>query len=83
MLTCRELDDALGLSDLAGAWIDHVLVRRPQTTIVLDTDSSVSETRGAKKGSACNGNFACTCCHPLFVFNQSLHCHKDLLSYGR
>jgi len=32
------------LADLSGAWIDRVHARRPQTTIVLDMDSSVSET---------------------------------------
>jgi hypothetical protein len=36
-----------------------VHARRPQTTIVLDMDSSVSETRGAQEGSAYNGHFAC------------------------
>lgn len=44
--------------------------RRPQTTIVLDIDSSVSQTHGAQEGSAYNGQFGCTCYHPLFVFNQ-------------
>ena len=44
--------------------------RRPQPTIVLDMDSSVSETRGAQEGSAYNWHFGCTCYHPLFVFNQ-------------
>lgn len=44
--------------------------RRPQTTIVLDMDSSVSETDGAQEGSAYNRHFGCTCYHPLFVFNQ-------------
>jgi len=58
------------LTDLSGAWIDRVHVRRPQTTIVLDMDSSVSVTHGAQEGSAYNGHFACTCYHPLFVFNQ-------------
>jgi len=33
-------------------------------------DSSVSETHGAQEESAYNGHFGCTCCHPLFVFNQ-------------
>jgi hypothetical protein len=60
----------VALTDLSGAWIDRVHARRPQTTIVLDMDSSVSETRGAQEGSAYNGHFACTCYHPLFVFNQ-------------
>ncbi len=58
------------LAGLSGAWIDQVHARRPQTTIVLDMDSSVSETQGAQEGSAYNGHFACACYHPLFVFNQ-------------
>ncbi len=58
------------LADLSGAWIDQVHARRPQTTIVLDMDSSVSETHGAQEGSAYNGHFACMCHHPLFVFSQ-------------
>ncbi len=33
-------------------------------------DSSVSETDGMQEGSAYNGHYACTCYHPLFVFNQ-------------
>jgi len=37
---------------------------------VLDMDSSVSETHGTQEGSAYNGHFGCTCCYPLFVFNQ-------------
>ena len=58
------------LADLSGAWIDRVHACKPQTTIVLDMDSSVSETHGAQEGTAYNGHFACMCCHPLFVFNQ-------------
>jgi len=58
------------LTDLSGARIDRVHARRPQTTIVHDMDSSVSETRGAQEGTAYNGHFACMCYHPLFVFNQ-------------
>ena len=38
--------------------------------IVLDMDSSVSPTHGDQEGTAYNGHFACTCYHPLFVFNQ-------------
>lgn len=45
-------------ADLSGAWIDRVHVRKPQTTIALDRDSSVSETHGAPEGSACNGYVA-------------------------
>ena len=44
--------------------------RRPLNGIVLDMDSSVSETYGDQEGTAYNGHFACTCYHPLFVFNQ-------------
>jgi hypothetical protein len=58
------------LTDLSGVWIDRVHACKPQTTIVLDIDSSESETHGAQEGSAYNGHFACTCYHPLFVFNQ-------------
>jgi hypothetical protein len=57
-------------SDLSGTWIDRVHARKPPTVIVLDMDSSVSETYGAQEGSAYNGHFGCTCYHPLFVFNQ-------------
>jgi hypothetical protein len=57
-------------TDLSGTWIDRVHARKPQTTIVLDMDSSVSETHGAQEGRAYNGHFGCTCYHPLFVFNQ-------------
>jgi hypothetical protein len=58
------------LADLSGAWVDRVHARKPQTTIVLDMDSSVSETHGTQEGTAYNGHFGCTCYHPLFVFNQ-------------
>jgi hypothetical protein len=44
--------------------------RRAQTTIVLDMDSSVSETYGAQEGTGYNGHFACMGYHPLFVLNQ-------------
>ena len=58
------------LTDLSGTWIDRVHARKPQTAIVLDMDSSVSETHGGQEGSAYNGHYGCTCYHPLFVFNQ-------------
>src|SRR5262249_23112655 len=58
------------LTDLPGAWIDRVHARRPQTTIVLDINSSVSETHGTREASAYNGHFGSSCYHPLFVFNQ-------------
>ena len=58
------------LTDLSGAWIDRVHVRRPPDGIILDMDSSESPTHGQQEGSAWNGHFGCTCYHPLFVFNQ-------------
>ena len=33
-------------------------------------DSSVSPTHGEQENSVWNGHYACTCYHPLFVFNQ-------------
>ena len=58
------------LADLSGQWIDRVHSRHPPKGIVLDIDSSVSPTYGDQEGTAYNGHFACTCYHPLFVFNQ-------------
>src|SRR5664279_2709223 len=45
LLAYRELDAALGLTDLG--------------------DELLNDWR-----TACNGPFGCTCCHPLFCFNQ-------------
>ena len=58
------------LADLSGQWIDLVRDRRPPRGIVLDTDSSVIPTHGEQEMSVWNGYYACTCYHPLFVFNQ-------------
>jgi hypothetical protein len=63
-------DNLAALADLPGIWIDRVHDRRPPKLIVLDMDSSVSPTYGNQEGTAYNGHFACTCYHPLFVFNQ-------------
>jgi hypothetical protein len=50
--------------------IDIVHGHRPPKGIVLDMDSSVSPTHGEQEMSVWNGHYACTCYHPLFVFNQ-------------
>ena len=63
-------ENLAALVDLPGQWIDRVNQRRPPKRIVLDMDSSESPTYGEQEGSAYNGHFACTCYHPLFVFNQ-------------
>src|SRR3954453_23672921 len=63
-------ENLTALADLSGQWIDKVRRRRGPKTIILDMDSSESPTYGEQEGSAYNGHFACTCYHPLFVFNQ-------------
>src|SRR5262245_21634393 len=65
-----EEKNLTALADLSGRWIDRVQTRRGRMALVLDIDSSVSPTYGAQEGTAYNGHFACTCYHPLFVFNQ-------------
>jgi hypothetical protein len=63
-------ENLTALADLPGQWINKVRRRRTQKTVILDMDSSESPTYGEQEGSAYNGHFACTCYHPLFVFNQ-------------
>jgi hypothetical protein len=64
------LENLSALVDLSGRWIDLVHGRRLPRGIVLDMDSSVSPTHGEQENSVWNGHYACTCYHPLFVFNQ-------------
>jgi len=71
-----------GLTDLSGLWIDTVQQRKPVREIVLDLDSSVSETYGEQEGSVYNGHFGCTCYHPLFCFNQFGDLERALLREG-
>ena len=63
-------ENLAALAVLSGQWIDRVHAGHPPKAIVLDMDSRVSPTHGDQKGTAYNGHFACTCYHPLFVFNQ-------------
>ena len=63
-------ENVSALPNLSGQWIDRVHGRQPPRTIVLDMDSSVSPAYGEQEDTACNGHFACTCYHSLFVFNQ-------------
>jgi hypothetical protein len=76
-------DNLVALTDLSGRWIDRVHSRRPPNGIVLDMDSSVSPTYGEQEGTAYNGHFACTCYHPLFVFNQYGDLERSALSAAR
>jgi hypothetical protein len=70
------------LMDLSGQWVDNVQQRKPVDKIILDMDSSVSETYGNQEGSAYNGYFACECYHPLFCFNQFGDVERALLRNG-
>ena len=70
------------LMNLSGMWIDGLRERKPITRIILDMDSSVSETYGQQEGSAYNGHFECTCYHPLFCFNQDGDLERALLRNG-
>src|SRR5262245_1649049 len=70
------------LMDLSGQWIDRAHQHRKLSRIVLDMDSSVSETYGQQQGSAYNGHFGCTCYHPLFVFNQFGDLERVMLRRG-
>src|SRR5262245_53121457 len=70
------------LMDLPSRWIDHAHRHRRLTRLVLDMDSSVSETHGQQQGSAYNGHFGGTCDHPLFVFNQFGDLERVMLRRG-
>ena len=44
------------LMNLSGRWIDKVQQRKPLKKLILDMDSSVSETYGDQQGTAYNGH---------------------------
>jgi hypothetical protein len=70
------------LMKLSGQWIDQVHRRQPFKQLILDMDSSVSETYGKQQGTAYNGHFECWCYHPLFLFNQFGDLERVLLRRG-
>ena len=70
------------LMNLSGRWIDTVQQRRPLKELILDLDSSVSETYGKQQGTAYNGHIECLCYHPLFLFNQFGDLERVLLRRG-
>src|SRR6516165_2388989 len=70
------------LMELSGQWIDQAHQHRKLTKLILDMDSSVSETYGHQQGSAYSGYFACTCYHPLFLFNQFGDLERVMLRRG-
>ncbi len=85
-------ENLLALAKLPGTCIEHLRQHRAMQELILDMDSSLSETYGEQEGSAFNGHFGCTCYHPLFCFNQfgdvegvllregNVHSAKDWLS---
>ncbi len=77
-----QADNLALLTNLPGQWIDHVQQHRPKDRVILDLDSSVSETHGQQEGSAYNGYFECNCYHPLFCFNQDGDLERALLRHG-
>ena len=80
--TLSTKDNLKFLMDLPGRWIDQTHQHRKLKKLILDMDSSVSETYGHQQGSAYNGHFACTCYHPLFLFNQFGDLERVLLRRG-
>jgi hypothetical protein len=70
------------LANLSGGWIERVREHRRLREVVLDMDSSVSETYGEQEGTAYNGHFGCTCYHPLFCFNQFGDVERSMLREG-
>lgn len=70
------------LMNLSGQWIDQLHKSQPPEELILDLDSSVSETHGHQQGSAFNGHFGCHCYHPLFLFNQFGDLEMSMLRRG-
>ena len=70
------------LMDLSGTWIGMVQECVPLDKLILDLDSSVSETHGEQQGSAYKGYFECLCYHPLFLFNQYGDLERAMLRRG-
>src|SRR5476649_1199074 len=77
-----QTENLMALKKMPGMWNERLHQHRPMKELVLDMDSSVSETYGEQEGSAYNGDFACTCYHPLFCFNQFGDVEGTLLREG-
>ena len=80
ILTTRK--NLKSLMDLPGMWFDSVGQHRSSDKLILDLDSSVSETCGRQESSAYNGHFVCNCYHPLFCFNHLGDLERALLRNG-
>ena len=75
-------DNLAALMAMPGQWVDRIHEPRPMKKLILDMDSSVSETYGQQEGSMYNGHFACECYHPLFIFNHDGDVELALLRNG-
>ena len=75
-------DNLAALMAMPGQWVDRIHERRPMKKLILDMDSSVSETYGQQEGTEYNGHFECTCYHPLFLFNQFGDLERAMLRRG-
>lgn len=80
VLTRRKNLEAL--MDLSGRWIDHLHQHKTIREIILDLDSSESETHDQQEDSAYNGHFRCRCYHRLFCFNQFGDLERAMLRNG-
>src|SRR5262249_51461190 len=80
--TLSTKDNRKHRMELPGQWIGQAHQQRKVKKLILDMDSSVSETDGHQEGSAYNGHFGCTCYHPLFLFNQFGDLERVLLRRG-
>ena len=80
--TLSSRSNLTALMKLSGRWIDTAHRRQPLRQLILDLDSSVSETYGRQQGTAYNGHFECLCYHPLFLFNQFGDLESVLLRRG-
>ena len=75
-------ENVQALADLGGRWISEANRRSKTRKLILDMDSSESQTHGRQEGSAWNGHFECTCYHPLFCFNQFGDLERAMLREG-
>ncbi len=80
MLSSRK--NLTALMNLSGTWIDSVHECAALDKLILDLDSSVSQTHGQQQGTAYNGYFECMCYHPLFLFNQYGDLERAMLRRG-
>jgi hypothetical protein len=58
------------LADLSGAWIDRVHARRRRRPSCSTWTAASARRMALRKAAPTTATLACTCYHPLFVFNQ-------------